>query len=106
MAPAAVAAAVAAELAKRPVEVADVLELEADDEGRAAALFYAMDTQWLWTTGGTIGGTGGFPMMTGLRYEAIAPAAAPLGIIVDAVVMTDLRTLEATAIAVMAEKRR
>lgn len=80
--------------------------MEAADEGRAAGLFYAMDTQWNWVPGGMVGGTGGFPMMTGLKYEAIAATAAPLGIVVDAVVMTDLRTIEAEALRVMAAKRR
>jgi hypothetical protein len=98
--------AVAAELAKRPVQAVDAVELDADDEGRAAAVFYAMDTQWNWVPGGMVNGTGGFPMMTGLRYEAIAAAAAPLGITVDGRVMADLRTLEAEALRVMAEKRR
>jgi hypothetical protein len=98
--------AVAAEMAKRPIQQVDVIELDADDEGRAAGLFYAMDTQWNWVPGGMVSGTGGFPMMTGLRYEAIAATAAPLGIVVDAVVMADLRTLEAEALKVMAEKRR
>jgi hypothetical protein len=98
--------AVAAELAKRPVQVADVIELDADDEGRAAGLFYAMDTQWNWVPGGMVSGTGGFPMMTGLRYEAIPTVAAARGITVDGQVMNDLAVIEAEALRVMAEKRR
>jgi hypothetical protein len=99
------AAAIDRELAKLPIAVAAPVELEEADEGRAVALFFALDTQWNWTNTGMINGNGGTAVRTGLRYGSIAPAAAALGIAVDARVFLDLRVLEAEALKTMAEAK-
>lgn len=104
MAPAAIEAEVAKRLADRPPP--DRTELDADDEGKAAALFLALDTQWNWTSTGMVQGNGGFGMRTGLKYEVIAPTAAALGIAVDAALMIDLRSMEAEALKTFAEAAR
>jgi hypothetical protein len=98
-------AAIAAEVARRSPEPADTVELEADDEGIAASLFLALDTQWNWTAAPMVAGNGGFGVRTGLKYESIAPTAAALEITVDRQVMIDLKVLEAQALATFAEAR-
>ena len=99
------AASIEAEIAKRPVPAPAAIELDVDDEGRAAAIFLAMDTQWSWTTTGIVGGNGGFSMRTGLNYQSIEPAARGLGVGVDPQVFADLRTLETEALKTFAEAR-
>jgi hypothetical protein len=98
-------AAIAAEIARRAPAPADVVELDADDEGIAASLFLALDTQWNWTATGMVAGNGGFSVRTGLKYESIAPAAAALEISVGRQVMIDLKVMEAQALATFAEAR-
>ena len=72
----------------------DPIELEAEDEGRAAALFLALGTQWKWT---------GMGVRVGLDYGAIEPAARLLGIAFDRSVMLDLQAMEAEALATFGE---
>lgn len=101
-------AQIAVELAKRPVAVDTrrPVELDEDDEGRAAALFLALDTQWNWASTGTVQGNGGYGVRTGLKYEVIAPTAAALGIAVDRALLMDLRVMEAEALKTFAEDRK
>lgn len=102
------AAAIEAELAKRPgaLQPEHPVELDLDDEGRAAALFLDLETNWNWTVTGMVSGNGGVPMRTGLRYEAIPVAAGARGIALDSQVFTDLRAMEAEALKTFAEQRR
>jgi hypothetical protein len=101
-------AGIAAALANLPApKAADPAELDEADEGRAAALFLALDTQWHWAAAGMISGFGGgiVSHRTGIRYEAIPVVAGALGIVPDAAVLADLRVMEGEALKVMAEQR-
>jgi hypothetical protein len=103
------AAGIAAALAALPAPAApDPAELDEDDEGRAAALFLALDTQWNWGAAGVIGGFGGgiVSQRTGIRYEAIPVVAGALNLAVDQQLLTDLREMEGEALKVMAERAR
>lgn len=91
-------AAIATELAKFPVEQPPALALDADDEGASACLFVALGTQW--RTAGMSG------IATGLDYAAIRPTADLIGVTLDERRFLDLRTMEAEAIKVMAERQR
>jgi hypothetical protein len=102
--PAAIEAEVKRQMAERPKP--EPIEIEDEDEGRAVGLFLALDTQWSWMPSAIIGGSGGLPVRSGLRYEAIPPLAAALGITVDAVVMRDLQVMETAALTALAEARR
>lgn len=97
------AAAIEAAIAALQAPVADPLELAEDDEGRAVALFLALDTQWAWAATGMVQGNGGYGMRVGLKYEVIAPTAAALGLTVDRRTFLDLREMEAEALRTMAE---
>lgn len=99
------AASIERQVAAKAPPPADAVELEAEDEGRAASLFLALDTQWIWTATGMVAGNGGFGVRTGINYASIAPTAAALEIVVDRQVMIDLRTLEAAAMKTFAEGR-
>lgn len=101
-------AAIAAELAKRPgaPEAERPVEIDEDDEGRAAALFLALDTQWNFAGTATVQGNGGYSVRTGLKYEVIAPTAAALDIAVDRQLMIDLRVMEAEALKTFGEQRK
>lgn len=96
----------AAQLARLAPAPAEAVELEEDDEGRAAALFLALGTQWNFAPSGAVQGTGGFGVRVGLKYEVIEPTARLLGIATDAQLMVDLRAMEAEALTVEAEARR
>lgn len=100
--------AIAIELAKRPgaPEPDRAVELDEDDEGRAAALFLALDTQWNFAGTATVQGNGGYSVRTGLKYEVIAPTAAALDIAVDRQLMMDLRVMEAEAMNTFGEQRK
>jgi hypothetical protein len=99
------AASIEAEVARKPAPPIEVVEIDEDDEGRAAALFLVLDTQWNWTSTGVVQGNGGFGVRTGLKYEVIAPTALALGVTVDRRVMLDLRELEAAALKAFSEQR-
>ncbi|MFN7400558.1 MAG: DUF1799 domain-containing protein [Sandaracinobacter sp.] len=91
-------AAIERELAKLPPEP-DHEPLALDlEEWTAASLLLALDTQWK-----TAGMTG---VIQGLDYQAIEPTARLLGVEVTPAVFLCLRTLEAEALRVFAEKRR
>jgi hypothetical protein len=91
------AAAIDIELAKLPPEPAEqLIELETDD-WTAASLLLALDTQWK-----TAGMTG---VIHGLDYQAIEPTARLLGVEVTPPVFLALRTMEAEALRVFAERR-
>jgi hypothetical protein len=104
MAPADIEAAVAAQLAQRPA--ADVIELAADDEGRAAMLFLQMQTQWHFIPAPVVHGCGGIAIRSGLRYEALPVVAAACEVQLDGQVLADLREIEAEVMRVDAEQRR
>lgn len=104
MKPEAIEAQVARHMAGRPKP--DPIEIAEDDEGRAAGLFLALDTQWSWANGPVLNGIGGQPMRTGIRYEVIPTVAAALGIAVDGEVMRDLQVMELAALKALAEARR
>jgi hypothetical protein len=89
---------VEAELARRGIAEAapQLIDLAADDEGRAAALFVALETQW--RTAGMAA------VMTGIDYSAIEPTARLIGVPLDGQVFFDLRTMEAEALKVFAER--
>ena len=100
------AAAIDTEMAKRPVVASEPVELEEGDEGEAAALFLALDTQWNFTSTGMVQGNGGYGVRTGLKYETIAPVAAMLGLPANRQCLIDLRIMEAEALATFAVSRR
>lgn len=90
---------IARELAKRPPEPdRPALALAAEDEGLSASLFLALGTQW------RTAGTTGTP--TGLDYAAIRPTAELIEVPLTPARFLDLRTMEAEALATMAETRR
>lgn len=101
--------AIERELAKqrqnRPT--ARVIEIEEDDEGRAARLFEGLATQWNWGTMTVTSGLGGVsvPMRTGLRYEALPVVAGALGLAVDRQTFADLQLIEQTVLATLAAAR-
>lgn len=101
-------AAIAAELAKRPgaPEPERPVEIDEDDEGRAASLFLHFDTQWNFTGTATVQGNGGYSVRTGLKYEVLLQGAAALGIAVDRQLMIDLRVMEAEALKTFGEARK
>lgn len=93
----ALTAAVAAELARRGARrgaTAATIEV-APDEVDAVGLFMALGTQWRWHA--MVG------QRLGLVYEAIAPAAAALGIALTPSLFADLRTMEGAALAASAK---
>lgn len=100
------AASIEAEIARRPAPPVDAIELDEEDEGRAAALFLRLDTQWNFTSTGMVQGNGGFSVRTGLKYEVIKDTAQLLGIVVDRQVMIDVGTMEDEALKTFAEARR
>lgn len=91
------AAEVEQELGKLPPEPAhELIGLELE-EWTAASLLLALDTQW--KTAGMAG------VITGLDYQAIEPTARLLGVEVTPATFLCLRTLEAEALRVFAERR-
>jgi hypothetical protein len=101
------AAAIEAEVGRQMAGRAapEVTEIDEADEGRAAGLFLAMDTQWIWANAGTVAGHGGAPLRTGLRYEALPVVAAAYGLTLDGALLADLRLMEAEALKTFAEGR-
>lgn len=92
------AAAIAHELAKLPSDPEpEPIGLDIE-EWTAASLLLALDTQW--KTAGMAG------VITGLDYAAIEPTARLLGIDVTPPVFLALRTMEAEALGVFADRRR
>jgi hypothetical protein len=90
---------IARELAKRPPEpVPPAVALDAEDEGLSVGLFLALGTQWR-----TAGASG---VATGLDYAAIRPTAELIAVPLTPERFLDLRTMEAEALATMAETRR
>lgn len=63
----------------------------------AVALFVALGTQWNWHP---VAG-----VRLGIRYEAVAPAAAAMELKLTPAIFTDLRIMEAEAIAASAAKK-
>lgn len=63
-------------------------------------VFFAMGTQWRWTSAG-LGGA----FKTGLDYTAIAATASGLGVSVTPQLFNDLRLLEAEALSTWAKRR-
>lgn len=59
----------------------------------AVSLFFGMRTQWRWVGAGMAGA-----FRTGLDYSALAAVAGMLGIEVGADTLSDLATLEASAV--------
>lgn len=93
--------AIAAELDRRGLGAAPppaAIQLDAADEGRAAVLFLALETQW--RTGGMAAA------FTGLDYAAIEPTARLAGIALDPRLFLDLRTMEHEALKAFAERAR
>ncbi len=76
-----------------------LIELEDEDEGRAARLFLGMATQWNWTMMGAAGVIAS--SRTGLRYEALPVVAAALGLALDRQTLADLQLIEAEALLAM-----
>jgi hypothetical protein len=60
------------------------------------ALFAALGTQWNWHP---VAG-----VRLGIRYEAVAPTAAGMGLTLTPAMFTDLRIMEAEAMTALAEK--
>ena len=88
---------IARELAKLPADdPQDLIEIDADDEGRSIGLFMALDTQW--KTAGLAG------IRTGLDYGAVEPAARMLGLQMEPQIFVDLRVMEAEALKVQSER--
>ena len=93
------AATIAAELARLPVVGQELTELDADDEGKTAALFLALGGSW--HRAGMDG------VRTGIIISEIAPAAALLpDVTVTPAVFADLRAMEAEALRVFDSLRR
>jgi len=103
MAAADIEALLATQLAKRPA--ADVVELQEDDEGRAASLFLGMQTQWHFASAGLIGGSGGGAIRAGLRYEALPVVAGAHGVQLDSRVLADLAEIESAVLRADADAR-
>ncbi|WP_439532027.1 hypothetical protein [Polymorphobacter sp.] len=103
MSAAAIDVEVARQLAGRPAP--EVTEIDEADEGRAAGLFLAMDTQWMWASSGTVAGHGGFGQRTGLRYEALPIVATAHDLVLDQALLADVKTMEQEALKTFAEAR-
>lgn len=73
------------------------MELDEAGEGRAVAVFLAMDTQW------RIGGLG---IATGLDYTMIDSVARNIDVPWDGTAFLQLRELEHEALRLMAEQRK
>ena len=101
------AAAIDAEVARQMQGRAapDLTEIEEADEGRAAGLFLAMDTQWMWASSGTVAGHGGWGQRTGLRYEALPVVAGAHGLALDGALLADVQLMEGEALRTFAEAR-
>lgn len=65
------------------------------DEIGSVTLFLGLATQWHWHNFGAPGAS----KRTGLNYGAIASVAEPLGITVDARMLSDLRVMEVAALS-------
>lgn len=63
------------------------------------ALFFAMATQWQWVSIGMAGA-----MRTGLKYEVVEVVARGANIKYGPAVFSDLRTLEAEALAAFGKR--
>ena len=66
------------------------------DIANAAALFFALDTQWRWHPMGP---------RTGLIYEAVAPRAAGMGLEMTPEFFADITIMEHAALTAWAERR-
>ena len=66
----------------------------------SVALFFAMSTQWVWSSAGMAG-----TFRVGLNYSALEPAARLSGLTVTPVVFDDIRILEQEALSVWNRKR-
>lgn len=78
----------------------DVVEIW-PDHADAVRLFFRLGTQWHGTT--IVVGSKAITMKTGLNYSAIPAIAGASGIVVDARVLDQLRTIEDAALAAMAK---
>jgi hypothetical protein len=67
----------------------------------SVGLFFAMDTQWLWTGVGMAGA-----IRTGLNYAALPTTATLSGVQMTDAIFSDIRTLERSALDTWNRKRR
>lgn len=67
----------------------------------AVGLFFALQTQWLWTGAGAAGA-----FRTGINYVAVKPTADALNVNLTPAVFNDIRLLEGEALATWSKRQR